>query len=336
MTERIFTPLQRTTMDALYVLPVVQLASALKMRVESTLSNGQCVWLGSLPVANCALIAKMQNSFGVLFVECTYLRQPHNPLARAIQVLAIEEDLSKALLVVRSIRNTFAPINKLHPELLAYITTFFDDPLGGVADCTDLQFFCAAVCRYWRNSLLAFPGIWSSVNTASARHMGLHLPRSKKAPLHVNYGRMTSRGVFEQRIIPERHRLRSLTISLGPASHQDVAQSLLESAESLRTLGVRTTDQMFSIPATTMEAISQFARHIMILRLHDITTSLSSLKFPALAKLTFLITTPTTRKPGAADLVKFLKQSPILEELNLRLPESFKADKPADTVALPT
>ena len=205
---------------------------------------------------------------------------------------------------------------------------------AGVADCIDLQFFCAAVCRYWRNSLLAFPGIWSSVDTASARHMRLHLPRSKKAPLHVNYGRMTSRGVFEQRIIPEHHRLRALTISLGPASHQDVAQLLLESAESLRTLDVRTTVQMFSIPATTTKAISQSARHITILRLHDFTTSLSSLKFPALAKLTFPITTPTTRKPGAADLVKFLKQSPILEELNLRLPESFKTDKPASTVAL--
>ena len=141
-------------------------------------------------------------------------------------------------------------------------------------------------------------------------------------------------GCIERRIIPERHRLRSLTVSLGPASHQDVAQSLLESAGSLRTLDVRTTVQMFSIPATTMKAISQFARHITILRLRDITTSLSSLKFPALAKLTFLITTSTTRKPGAADLVKFLKQSPILEELNLCLPESFKADKPAGTVAL--
>ena len=71
-------------MDALYVLPVVQLAPALKIRVESTLNNGQCVRLGSLSVANCALIARMQDSFGVLFVECTYLKQPHDPLTRAI------------------------------------------------------------------------------------------------------------------------------------------------------------------------------------------------------------------------------------------------------------
>ena len=67
--------LQRTTMDALYVLSVEQLVSALKTRVESTLNNGQCVWLCPLPVVNCALTVKMQNSFGIFFVECTCLRQ---------------------------------------------------------------------------------------------------------------------------------------------------------------------------------------------------------------------------------------------------------------------
>ena len=165
--------------------------------------------------------------------------------------------------------------------------------------------------------------------------MGFYLVRSKKAPLHVNYdGRMTSWYVFEQHIIPEHYRLQSLSITLDQASHHNVTQSLVESAESLRTLDVRMAGEMFCMPATMMERVSQFAPNITVLRLHNITTNLSSLEFPALVKLTFGITAPTAQNPDAADLVKFLKRSPILEELDLRLPESFKADAPAGTVEL--
>ena len=154
------------------------------------------------------------------------------------------------------------------------------------------------------------------------------------APLHINYGWMTPPGVFEQHIIPELHRILSLSMPLDSASHQNITRSLLESAESLRTLDVWTVYQQFPIPVVTMEAISRFASNITVLRLHDIATNLSSLKFPALTKLTFRITTPAIQNPDAADLVKFLKHSPILEVLDLRLSESFKGDTTAGTVTL--
>ena len=91
--------------------------------------------------------------------------------------------------------------------------------------------------------------------------------------------------------------------------------------------------KQFSLRAITMETISRFATNITVLRLHDVATSLSSLKFPALVKLTFRITTRNIQNPDAADLVKFLKHSPVLEELDLCLSESFKVDTPAGTVA---
>ena len=334
--DQALTPFQRTAMDILDASPVEQLAFALRARIGSSLHNGQCVWLGLLPVYDPALTIEMQNSFGVFFVERTYPRPRITRFleSKQLQVLAIEEDLTKALSTIRSIRNTFAPINKLHPELLASITTFVDEPFGRTVDCPDLQFFCATVCHYWRNSLLAFPWIWSSVDTTNLRHMKLYLARSKSAPLYVNYGWMTGHSVFERHITPELHRLQSLSIPLGDASHQDVTQSLPESAESLSTLDMWTVYRQFPIPIAAMEKISRFAPNITVLRLHDITTSLSSLKFPALVKLTFRITKPTIENPDAADLVKFLRQSPILEVLDLRLSASFKGDRTAGTVAL--
>lgn len=95
-----------------------------------------------------------------------------------------------------------------------------------------------------------------------------------------------------------------------------------------------TVHEQFPIAVLTMETISRFAPNITVLRLHDITTSLASLKFPALVKLTFRVTSPTIQNPDAADLVRFLRNSPIIEELDLRLTESFKADTPAGTVTL--
>ena len=165
--------------------------------------------------------------------------------------------------------------------------------------------------------------------------MKFYLARSKKAPLHVNYGCMTPSYVFERYIVPERHRLRSFSIPLSDASKDEVTEYLSEPAESLRALDMWMVYRRFSIPAVMMETVSRFAPNITVLRLHDITTSLVLLKFPALVKLTFRVTRPDVKNPGAADLVNFLKHSPNLEELDLRLPESFKADTPTRTVALP-
>ena len=145
---------------------------------------------------------------------------------------------------------------------------------------------------------------------------------------------MTPHGAFEQHVIPELDRLLSLSIPLGSGPHQDVTRSLLGSAESLRTLDVWAVHQQLTFPVAVTEAISRFASNITVLRLHDITIGLSSLEFPTLTKLVFRVTTPAVKNPDPADLVEFLKHSPILEELDLRLSESFRGDATAGTVVL--
>ena len=74
--------------------------------------------------------------------------------------------------------------------------------------------------------------------------------------------------------------------------------------------------QPFSIAADKMGTISRFAPNLTVLKLHDITTDLSSLAFPALVKFTFRTTAPDIQTPDAADIVEFLKHSPLLENLD--------------------
>ena len=168
----------------------------------------------------------------------------------------------------------------------------------------------------------------------NSRHMKLYLDRSKKAPLHVSYGWTTSYTAFEQKIIPERHRLRSLSIPICSEAYPEITRSLAEPSESLRTLDVWMIRQPFSIAADKMGTISRFAPNLTVLKLHDITTNLSSLAFPALVKFTFRTTAPDIQTPDAADIVEFLKHSPLLENLDLYLPESFKVDTSPGTATL--
>ena len=170
--------------------------------------------------------------------------------------------------------------------------------------------------------------------------MKLYLPRSKKAPLHVYYGWESPLHVFNEHIFPERHRLQSLSISFqspGINRHAGVTfQSVSEPAESLKTLDMYTTGDPLPMPSTTMVGISRFAANITFLKLYDITAGLSFLQFPSLVKLTFRVTKlyDSVPEPDAADLVGFLRHSPLLEELDLYLPEGFKTDAPASTVTL--
>ena len=164
--------------------------------------------------------------------------------------------------------------------------------------------------------------------------MKLYLARSKKSPLHVKYGWITPSGVFERHIIPERDRLQSLSIALCSESHQEVSDSLVEKSDSLRKLDMQTKGEKFFIPAHTMKAISRFAPNITVLELHDVASSLSSLEFPALVKLVFRLTGSDHPDPVAEDLVNFLEHSPLLEELDLRLPNHLAVNPSAGTAGL--
>ena len=74
-----------------------------------------------------------------------------------------------------------------------------------------------------------------------------------------------------------------------------------------------------------METIARFSRNVVVLRLHDVTTSLASFEFPALVKLVFRVTVYAAWNLDAGDLVNFLKHGPVLEALELQGPEIFKA-----------
>lgn len=95
---------------------------------------------------------------------------------------------------IGTIRNVFAPVNKLPAEILARIfkilamQTALPDPfLPDLSSYTDTLSWIVVcqVCRYWRETALAFPSLWSNIDTHSPLAALALLDRSAASPIHV-------------------------------------------------------------------------------------------------------------------------------------------------------
>jgi hypothetical protein len=110
------------------------------------------------------------------------------------QILEIERDLSQTLRdlsqtlrdlfqtlrVIRTIKNTHAPINKLPPEVLSRVFQH--------RDCGQDLVAATHVCRYWRSTLISDPSLWTSLKFRSTRDVNrtlTYLERSKPATIDI-------------------------------------------------------------------------------------------------------------------------------------------------------
>lgn len=111
----------------------------------------------------------------------------------------MEYRLKHATSHVQSIQNARCAVNKLSPEILASIFCMVEQPFGDTpAYILAMPLVCpglvvSAVCRYWRESALATPTLWSTIrlnettgNTRIAAASDF-LDRSSQAPLKVYY-----------------------------------------------------------------------------------------------------------------------------------------------------
>ena len=109
---------------------------------------------------------------------------------------------------VRYLQNSFAPVNRLPPEILGLIPSSFRSKRDLIN--------ATAICRHWRNALLSYPDLWCDVDCSGSlgplRECMFRecLQRSWSAPLNV---RLTSVRYLPS-ITPHLHRFNSLEIQL--------------------------------------------------------------------------------------------------------------------------
>ena len=120
--------------------------------------------------------------------------------------MQIDDAIARISIVLgkaKNIRNCFAaPVNRLPPEMLAHIATFF----ARERDLID----ATAVCHHWRTTLLSFPLLWCNVG-GSPPEIRAYIERSKSAMLDVSLLRPS----MAELVAPHTSRMASLTVELG-------------------------------------------------------------------------------------------------------------------------
>jgi hypothetical protein len=119
------------------------------------------------------------------------------------------------LRLVRSVKNTFAPINRIPQEIFSLIPGYRGTEKALIA--------LTHVCRGWREQLISCSSLWSSLDCASVDRTRVYLERSKTSPLDICLGE--GRAPFLQDAflltVPHRDRLKSLSIT---ASSNDLVE----------------------------------------------------------------------------------------------------------------
>lgn len=185
--------------------------------------------------------------------------------------------ISAVLRKARSIKNSFAPVNRIPPETFALTTTFLPKQRD-VINAT-------AVCRQWRATLLSFPQVWRKAGGSSSE-LEAYLQRSKSVPIEVNL----SSPSLAASIVPHTSRLEKLTVCIDDlAGFGHITDQLRDPIPTLDTLTILASNERLStlmLPTGINEALF---RHVKTLALYGISAIVNSPTFPHITEL-FLCT----------------------------------------------
>ena len=153
-----------------------------------------------------------------------------------IQFDVLEQDAFEVLKLIRSWKNSVAPINRIPPEILALLPDFWDEEYDRDKDVIALTH----VCQTWRAVFTSRPSLWTDLGCVDMDKTLIYLKRSKPLPISVWLHRA---GVwFSHRpffvVVPQAiERLKSL--SVDPGNMQEIIPHLSSPAPLLRELSVR-------------------------------------------------------------------------------------------------
>ena len=115
------------------------------------------------------------------------------------------------LSLTRSVKNTFALMNKMLPDVLSLIPDCWEDRSRdeGLIKLTH-------ICRSWRENLVSRPSLWARLDCTNVEKTKTYIERSKSSPLEIYLGRVNRVPYREQAFIlaiAHVDRLRSLSVS---------------------------------------------------------------------------------------------------------------------------
>ena len=125
------------------------------------------------------------------------------------QVEFLEREAFEVLRLVRSMKNSFAPVNRIPPEVLSLIPDHYGE------DDTDQDFIALThVCRGWRNIFISRASLWIRLKFKDVEKTRTYIQRSQSSPLKLYLDSYSIIDDAFSLMIPHIRRVKSLTVGL--------------------------------------------------------------------------------------------------------------------------
>ena len=220
--------------------------------------------------------------------------------------------------MVRSIKNTFAPINRVPPDVLSLIPGYCD---------TDKELIALThVCRSWREIFISHASLWTSLDCTNLNKTDAYIKRSRESPLQISLAERHCNDAFLL-TIPHIGRLKDLALFGASRDIPNLLEYFRSPAPLLEKLDIDSWDLPITVVGNTL-----FDGNLLSLRELCLYGVLVDLSWKNLANLT---TFDFRRAPGdkmsITQLLDLFEHAPLREiKLKESLPDS--SDAPVERV----
>ena len=239
---------------------------------------------------------------------------------------ALERDALEVLSLVRSVKNSFAPINRAPPEVISLIPDCWDE------DGWDRNLITLThVCRGWRTLFTSRPSLWSFLDCRDIDKTQTYIERSKAAPLEIcledSHDSFYTKEAFLL-VTPQIGRLKYLTILTGKPP--DIISYFFRRAPLLEELNIG-----FRRPASVLSD-AFLDGDLSSLRELTLDGAITHLPWKDLSNLTgFILRNISADRITTTQLLNFFENAPLLQTITLdnSIPDSSDTP-PGRTVSL--
>ena len=212
------------------------------------------------------------------------------------------------LRLVRSLKNTFAPINRIPPEVLSLIpkyhtTRYMDQSLITLTH----------VCHDWREIFISHSSLCTHLNFTNIERTRAYIQRSKSSLLNISIGNRGIKTYLDHTlplVIPHVSRLRSLVVNVP--SIPDVLRHFRCHAPLLEQLDIENTSPDVQILNALFGGDPS---HLRGLSLVGVATDLP---WTNMANLTvFKLSCPRGHEVTVTQLLDFFESAPLLHTINI-------------------
>ena len=217
-------------------------------------------------------------------------------------------------------KNSFAPINRIPPEVLSLIPDHYDEDDEDVVD--QELVVLTHVCHSWRNIFTSRPSLWGWFNFKNIDKTRTYIQRSQSSPLRIYIGYETIVDEAFFLITPHIFRTKSLTIDADALPSE--LKHFRRSTPLLEQLDINIADEHDPVLDGTL--FNGDLSSLRELRLHGVITSLPWKNLANLQLVDLEYSFEEGR--GVTRLLDFFESAPFLNTVTLRYPMLDSSDAP--------